>query len=128
MPVNRKVIVDTCIWIEFFRSKSEISNRMKELVSHDRVIVTGIILAELLQGVKGKQEKKSIESIFNTMEYLEMTKGVWLETGVVSKKLRALGKTVPLSDISIACLAKQNGYPVFTIDKHFNEIQGIKLY
>jgi len=128
MSTDRKVIADTSIWIEYFRSKSTNSNRMRSLISNDKVVVCGIILAELLQGAKGKKEKKSIEDIFNTLEYAEMTKETWIETGAVSKKLRMAGKTIPLSDVSIACIAKHNNFSIFTIDKHFNDIPGVELY
>jgi len=128
MQTRNRVLVDTCIWIEFFRTKSDTSDKMRDLIANDRVVVTGIILAELLQGVKGKKEQKIIEGVFNTLDYVEMTKAVWLETGIVSKKLRLTGCTIPLSDISIACLARQNNFSIFTIDKHFNEIPDVVFF
>ncbi len=53
MGNNSTVIADTCIWIEFFRTKSKNSNRMKNLIANNLVVGTGIILAELLQHYEG---------------------------------------------------------------------------
>jgi len=124
---ERKIIADTCVWIEFFRTRSEISNKMKELISDDLLAGTGIILSELLQGAKGAKEREVIIDIFNTMEYIEMTKTLWQNTGETAGALRTKGITLPLSDISIACCAQENGYKVFSIDSHFSEIPGLDL-
>ncbi len=124
---NSKVIADTCIWIEFFRTKSKISNRMRDLLASNSVAGTGIIIAELLQGIKADKERDIIIDIFNTFEYLEITKDIWIESGILARKLRSLGKTIPLSDIIIACCAKKHQYQIFTIDKHFKAITGIKI-
>jgi hypothetical protein len=127
MGNNSKVIADTCIWIEFFRTKSELSNRMKNLIANNAVVGTGIILAELLQGIKTNKEREIIIDIFNTLEYVEITKELWIEAGNLASKLRSIGKTVPLSDIVLACCARRHQYAIFTVDKHFQDIPDIKV-
>ncbi|MGA1870425.1 MAG: PIN domain-containing protein [bacterium] len=127
MKNNSKIIADTCIWIEFFRSKSEISESLKDFLSHNQVVVTGVILAELLQGVKTGKEREIIIDTFNFLEYIETTKELWIETGKLASELRSCGKTIPLSDIIIACCAKKYNYHIFTIDQHFKDIPEIKI-
>ncbi|MCP4042336.1 MAG: PIN domain-containing protein [Gammaproteobacteria bacterium] len=128
MPANDKVIIDTCLWIEFFRSKSELSDRVKALIRDKQVAGTGIILSELLQGARGEKERNIISTIFSSLEYIEMTRELWIKAGTLAGKLRSQGKTIPLSDISIACCAMENDYRVFTIDKHFQDIPEANLY
>ena len=125
MKNNQKVIADTCIWIEFFRTKSDISIHMKELISNNLVVGTGVILAELLQGAKTNKSRDIIVDTFNTLEYIEITKKLWIESGNLARELRSKGKTIPLSDIIIACCAKKYRYHIFTIDKHFQDIPEI---
>lgn len=125
---NQKVIADTCIWIEFFRTRSEISNLLKDLISKNLVVSNGIIIAELLQGVKTSRAKDIVMDTFNVFEYIEITKELWLESGNLARKLRSKGKTIPLSDVIIACCAKKHQYRIFTIDKHFQDIPGINLF
>ena len=127
MKNNLKVIVDTCIWIEYFRSKSTISNRLKDLISNNLVVGAGVVLAELLQGIKTNKEQKIIIDAFNSFEYIETTKDLWIESGKLAGELRSLGKTIPLSDIILACCAKKYQYHIFTIDKHFKDIPEIKV-
>lgn len=121
------VIADTCIWVEFFRTKSLISDRLRDLISNNFVASVGIIIAELLQGIKTNKEREIVIEIFNTIEYLEVTRDIWIASGNLAKELRSQGKTIPLSDIIIACCAKEYGYQIFTIDKHFQDIPDIKV-
>ena len=121
------VIADTCIWVEFFRTKSLISERLRELISNNFIASVGIIIAELIQGIKANKEREVIINIFNTIEYLEITKDIWIASGDLAKELRSKGKTIPLSDILIDCCAKKHQYRIFTIDKHFQDIPDIKI-
>ncbi len=127
MTNNSKIIADTCIWIEFFRTKSRTSNRMKEFIANNMVVSTGIIIAELLQGVKTNKERKIIIDIFSTLEYLEITQDIWIKAGNLAGSLRSNGKTIPLSDIILACCANKHQYHIFTIDKHFQQIPDVRL-
>ena len=124
---NPKVIADTCVWIEFFRTKSEISNRLRDLIANSSVVGTGIIIAELIQGTTANKEREIIIDIFNTLDYLDITKDIWIDAGILSKKLRSLGKTIPLSDIIIACCATKYRCQIFTIDHHFQAIPDLKV-
>ena len=124
MAINKekKIIADTCVWIDFFRSRSETSNHLRQLIADNQIAGTGVILSELLQGVRGKKERDVIIEIFDTLDYVEMTKDLWIEAGSIAARLRSKGKTIPLSDISIACCAKEHGYRILTFDRHFQEI------
>ncbi len=46
------VLVDTCIFIDFFRSSGSSNEVFKSLVSEDRVIVSSFVKLELLKGVR----------------------------------------------------------------------------
>lgn len=127
MGNSSKIIADTCIWIEFFRTKSELSDRMKDFIASKLVAGTGMIFAELLQGVRLDKEREVIFDIFNTIDYIEITKDIWAEAGILAGKLRSKGLTIPLSDILLACCARKYKYSIFTIDNHFQDIPGINL-
>jgi len=110
---NTNVIVDTCVWIEYFRTKSVISDRLRDLISNNLVAGVGIIIAELPQGIKTKKEHDIITDIFDTVEYIEVTREIWIESGRLARELRSHGKTIPLSDTIIACCAKKTSISNF---------------
>ncbi|MBI5789274.1 MAG: PIN domain-containing protein [Candidatus Schekmanbacteria bacterium] len=128
MGNKSKIIADTCIWIEFFRSKSEISNQLMELIAANRIVGNGIIMAELLQGVKTNKEREIIIETFKTLDYMEIDKEVWLKAGILAAEMRSKGRTIPLSDILLACCAEKYNLQIFTVDKHFQDIPNISIF
>lgn len=126
--MKRKILVDTSIWIEFFNQKeSAYAEQLERLIIEDRVVSAGIILAELLQGAQVDKEYHMINDNMTVFPFLETTFQTWESTGENAFKLRRKGVTIPISDILIATLAKENSCRVFTRDKHFNKIPGVQL-
>jgi hypothetical protein len=56
-----------------------------------------------------------------------MTAALWLDAGRLSTSLRKKGVTLPLSDILIAALALQHDLTVLTIDRHFEQVEGLRV-
>jgi len=57
-----------------------------------------------------------------------MTPLLWQKAGELSAFLKKEGKNLPLSDIFIAALAIEHNLQIFTLDKHFEQIPGVKMY
>ncbi|MGE5239810.1 MAG: PIN domain-containing protein, partial [Chloroflexota bacterium] len=51
------VLVDTGVWVDFFKAGSEMGDRLEGLISEGSVWVCGIVLFELLQGVRSADER-----------------------------------------------------------------------
>ncbi len=127
--MNTGIIVDTCVWIEFFREpESEITLRLKDLLRERKVIMIGMVMAEILQGVKAPKEAGLVKQNLEKLPYLEVTRDTWKSAGEISASLRSAGVTIPLSDLIIAAMALSGEHEVFTIDPHFNKVEGLKLY
>ena len=127
---NNGVIADTCVWIEFFKSRSGsvIGKELEELIVNDSVCVSGIIVYELTQGVKSDAEKAKIINALSNLKCMEMSKHLWQKAGDISGLLRKNGLNIPLSDILIASIAIEHNLSVFTIDGHFEKIPGLNIY
>jgi hypothetical protein len=127
--MDTRIIVDTTIWIEFFRNpQSPHSNHLKDLLRQRRVVMAGMVLAEIVQGVKDPKEAKLVLSGFTKLPYSEMTKDRWQQAGDMSASLRKKGTTLPLSDLIIASCAVAEGCEVYTVDPQFKKIPGVKLH
>lgn len=123
------IIVDTCVWIEFFREpESEFTLHLKSLLREREVIMVGMVMAEILQEVKSPKEANLVEQNLAKLPYLEITREIWVTAGKMSASLRSTGNTIPLSDLIIAAMALSGNYEIFTIDQHFNKIDGLKLH
>ncbi len=127
--MNTGIIVDTCVWIEFFRKpESDLTVHLKGQLRERRVTMVGMVLAEILQGIKVQKEARLVKESLNKLPYLEMTRDIWEKAGEISASLRRKGITIPLSDLIISALAISVDYEVFTIDPHFEQVHGLKLH
>ncbi len=125
---NSAILADTSVWIEFFKAQSNIGKKLEDLIMKNSVCVCGTVLFELVQGVRSEDEKARILDALSDMEYLEMTKCLWEKAGTLSASLKKKGLNLPLSDIFIAAIAIEHNLQIFTLDKHFEQIPGAKIY
>jgi predicted nucleic acid-binding protein len=127
--MNTEIIVDTSVWIEFFRdADAPITLYLHTLLRSRRVIIVGMVLAEILQGVKDPGEANLVQENMEKLPYLEMTRELWQTAGGLSAALRRKGITIPLSDLTIAAVAISEDHEVFTLDPHFQKVPGLKLH
>jgi tRNA(fMet)-specific endonuclease VapC len=127
--MNTKMIVDTSVWIEFFRrADSPHSMCLKRLLREGRVVLQGLILAELLQGIKSQKESRIVKKALQKLPYVEMTRQLWERAGEICSSLLRKGITIPLSDVIVASCALSEDIEIFTLDSHFKRIPDLKLY
>jgi len=127
--MDTRIIVDTTIWIEFFRNpQSPHSNHLKDLLRQRRVVIVGMVLAEIVQAVKAPREADLVITSLTKLPYSEITKYRWQQGGEFSSSLIKNGTTLPLSDLIVASCALAEGCEVYTLDPHFKRIPGVKLH
>ena len=123
-----KILADTSVWIEFFKKESEIGDKLSSLLAEGSVTICGIVIFELLQGIKSDKEKSIILNAISELPYIEMNKALWEKSATLSSTLRKKGIVIPLSDILITAISLEYDLSIFTLDKHFENIPNIKLY
>ncbi len=127
--MKTNVLVDTSIWIDFFNHPdSKNGEQLERLIIDDRVVYSGIILAELLQGAKIDKEFHEIKDNMIVFPFLETNYKTWISAGKTAFDIRRKGITIPISDLLIASLAKENDCFIFSLDNHFKNIPGINLF
>lgn len=123
-----RVLADTSIWVEYFnRPKSEYAKRLAEFLEIEVVYITGIILAELLQGAKTHAEFNLLRKNLKVLPLLKETDKTWEKVGKLSFDLQRKGIVIPLSDCLIAVLAQENNCQVFTLDNHFTYVPQLEM-
>lgn len=127
MPPSR-ILPDTCAWIDFLRGKqTPLATTLEQSLQHIEVLTCGIVLLELLQGIKSQREETLVQNALMALPHLEMTRDLWIKAGELSSRLRTKGQILPLSDIIIATLALEHNCTVLTIDRHFESVPGLKV-
>ena len=126
-----RVLIDTSVWIEFFRQREPHHGMVTKLIDDDQVVCCGIILAELMQGAKSDKELAILDDFLKVFTFIPETPELWAAAGKLSGKLRRKGITVGLSDCFIATAAASVKVQVATMDSHFEVLgkpAGITLY
>jgi len=127
--MNPQVLIDTSIWVEYFRGKDqELVESVKHLIRTRRATLCGIVLSEILAGVKAKKSRDTLKQTLDALEYAEVSRDTWILAGELSSNLKHQGLSVPLTDLILAALALENGSELFTMDSHFERIPEIKRF
>lgn len=128
MTEGKKVLADTCVWIEYFRTRSTLSEELKRLIQEGSVVTTGVVILELLHGAEKAKSKDLVKDTLLALPFLDTTRDTWLLAGEIGHTLRRNGITLPATDLLMAAIAKSNGCSVFTTDGHFKKIPNLDLY
>ncbi len=116
------VLVDTSVWIDFFHGKSGMHVKaLEELITNDQEIcMCGLILSEVLQGIKLQRDFFRTKNFFEALVYLPMSKETFLLSAGLYRSLRKKGATIrkPI-DCMIASVAIENNLPLLHNDRDF---------
>jgi predicted nucleic acid-binding protein len=126
--MKHKIIVDTSIWIEYFKNTLINSKFIEKGLNEEFVYITGPIISELLQGVRTQKEYIMLSQSIGAVPFLNCHYNDWITAGNISFSLRKKGIIIPLSDIIIAAVAIRNDAKIYTLDKHFKQIPAVDLY
>ena len=126
----KSILIDTNIYTRALRGEQETISVLQQV---QEIGICSISIGELLSGFKaGTREKKNREEL---AEFLDAPRvkifGIDEDTAefyaTILDELRKKGKPVPTNDVWIASVAFQYGFPLFTKDRHFEQISGLIL-
>lgn len=129
-----RVIVDTSVWIDFFRGLSiPPVHLLMEIMDTNVIIIPPVIVQEVLQGVSEKKMADTIESLFFGFQFINYDSyEAALGAAELYRKMRAKGITVRSSiDIQIAWLCIKFNLSVLHKDRDFDNIAkytSLKIY
>ncbi len=114
------VLVDTSAWVDFLRpGLRPLGERVDELLYADQARICGVVVAELLHGLKGAGEQRQMRWLLDRVQRLDTIEQDWDDAGNLLRELREKGLTVPVTDAILAVVARRNDIAVLTADDHF---------
>jgi predicted nucleic acid-binding protein len=117
-----RVLVDTSVWVEFFRKREPCHGAVVRLLDNDQICLTGIVLAELMQGARTEKELGVLLNFPQVFPFIPETPQLWADAGRLAFDLRRKGITIGLSDCYIAAAAGSARSQVATLDNHFEAL------
>jgi len=113
--MTAKVLVDTSVWIAFFRRRDpELLDLIATLLKSGNAVYTGIIALELLNGAKGQKELQALYDAFDTMQCIALHETTYLQAGKLGHEITRKGQTLGAVDLLIAQVAIENSLSLMT--------------
>lgn len=123
-----KVLLDTNVVIELFKGNPSVAAFLE---GKKFVDIPFAVLGELYLGAyrssNPKKHIKQINDFLNNCNVLIADNETASHYALIKTDLLKKGKPIPENDIWIAATAKQYNRMLITSDKHFNEIEDIRL-
>ena len=128
------VLVDTTVWIDFFddRKKPPVAALQQAIENEEDLCICGVILAEVLQGIRSDADYIETKIYLEDLIYLPMWQKTYVSAAEVYRSLRKRGVTIrkPV-DCMIASVALENDTWLLHNDRDFNQIAkhtNLKIY
>ena len=126
----KKILLDTNIYAAFKQYREDVV----EILQHvDYIAINSIVFGELLAGFKGgnreAQNRKELDEFLDSPRVDQIA--INDETAEYYAKifcdLKSRGLPIPTNDLWIASSAMQHGLALYTLDVHFQKINGLLL-
>jgi len=117
------VLVDTSVWIEYFRSGKN-SEKLDFIIDENLAVTNDLILAELIPFLKIRNQRKIVKLLnsINKLElYIKWNEIIDYQVKCLKNGLNGVG----IPDLIIAQNAKQNHCTIYSLDNHFNLLKDI---
>ena len=122
------VVVDSCVFIEYFRSKNKENTLLSMLYRQQReLFVSAIAKYEVLAGAH-ERDMPEWERVFKNITVLAFDDSTVMTARDIHRQLKRESKLVSLGDLLIAATAIVNDMPFITLNhNHFERIQELRL-
>jgi len=126
-----RVLVDSSAWIEFLNGHaSPERDAVRTLIEGDDDVCTcGVVVAEVLQGIRSERSRREVEDLFGQMTLLEAPGlAPYVRAASLYRSLRQRGVTVRSTiDCLVAVLAEEHGCALLARDRDLSAILGSRL-
>lgn len=117
------VLVDTSVWVEYFREGRH-SEKLDFLIDENLLVINDLILAELVPFLKIQNQNKIIDLLFKINKLallIDWNQVIEYQYKCLKHGLNGVG----IPDLLIAQNAKQNNCQIYSLDIHFTRMKDI---
>ena len=120
-----ELLVDSSVWIDFFRGAPNVVRRMDAAVDQDQGAVCGPIVAEVLSGTRTRADFARVREAFEGLALLPEPIDAWPRVGEARFALARRGTQAALIDVLIALTAADTSHALLTRDADFRRIAAV---
>lgn len=127
MKFQNKIIADTSVWIDFFRSRhNEYVEILIEQLKHKNILMCGMIELEIRQGLR-VHERAITDDFLKTIEFIDSTREDYQIAGDLISEMKSRGITESAQDSLIAAVCINNNIQLLTTDLDFHHFPKLKI-
>ncbi len=115
------IIIDTSIWVEFFKNRQPFYNKITTLLEENHIYALECIFAELMQGALNIRERNIIYGYWLNLPKPE-AENLFIKAGIESGKNKWISKGIGLIDSVIILSARETSSRIWTLDKKLKKI------
>lgn len=116
------VLVDTSVWIDYFRGCNSLqTDKLDELLDEERIATGDLIITELLQGFRTKTQFTAAQQILSRLEYYDLVgRDIAIKAAENYRFLRKKGITIRKTiDVIIGTFCIENKIRLLHADHDF---------
>lgn len=119
------VLPDTSVWVEYLRLGDRgRAGDLRGLLGESRVVTCAPVVAELLAGAR-PPDQDLLSSLLGGLPWADLDRAAWRRIGQAAGELRRAGRSVALTDITIAVAAQWAAATVWTADTDFERVRQV---
>lgn len=127
----KQVLMDTNAYSELLKGDERV---LSEIGEAEKVYMSVFVLGELFYGFKGGQKEVRNRGYLkdflskHTVRIVQASEETAEYFSEIKHNIKMQGKKIPLNDVWIAAHAMQHGAVLITYDKHFEHVQGLRIW
>ncbi|MDQ3036105.1 MAG: PIN domain-containing protein [Myxococcota bacterium] len=114
------VVVDTSIWIDFFRGVP--LSELETALGHALVVVPPIVVSELLSAPLSTRRRADLEALLRDLPLCDISFDHWSRVGALRARLRKRGISMSTPDAHVAQCAIDADAALWTRDAIFSSV------
>ena len=110
------VLLDTSVWIEYFRQIEPVASQVTDLLEDQQVITVEPVFSELMFRARDIKERNVIRTYWQILPRAEFKEESMFDASSFAFDSELYGNNVSLIDVVIIRSAQRGGYKLWTLD------------
>jgi predicted nucleic acid-binding protein len=120
------IVVDTSVWVDYFRSAGAAAVRLHALLDADDVALVAPVRIELLSGVR-RIEVARLKRVLSALPLWLPTDATWATIEAWVERAGARGQRFGMGDLLVGAIATERGAAVWSLDADFERMARLGL-
>jgi predicted nucleic acid-binding protein len=120
------IAIDTSVWVDFFRGRQPLTDRMSDALDRDQVALPVPVRIEILSGAR-KAERPRLARLLSALPLLLPSEVTWRRIEAWVATGAAAGQRFGMADLLVAAIASENDCQVWSLDADFKRMARLRL-